>query len=95
MEKIANLLQIEFLGNTLQGYLIFLVVFLGSIMVLHLGGTFVLSRLKVIVEKTSSKVDDFILEICEKMVFPLLYLCAFYFAGNIHVQVNAFREMVL
>lgn len=82
MEKIGEILQIEFLGNTLQGYLISLIVFLGSLLVLHFIGVLLLRRLKAYTEKTVSKLDDFILDICEKTIFPLLYLGAFYFAAK-------------
>lgn len=82
MEKLLGVLEIEILGNTLQRYLMFLVVFLGLIFFLRKFGKIFLCSLKKFTQKTSIQFDDFILEVCEKNIFPLLYAGSFYLASK-------------
>lgn len=81
MEKLLAILKIEVLGNTLQAYLVSLLVFAGTTLVLNLLRTIFMGRLRKYVERTTSKFDDFILEVCNQNIFPILYVSAFYFAA--------------
>ena len=73
-------LQKVFFGNTLAAYLGAVIFFAGAFLVLYLVNQFILTRMKRFAEKTETRLDDFFIEIFKKMILPLLYVGAVYFA---------------
>ncbi|MBU0694621.1 MAG: mechanosensitive ion channel family protein [Candidatus Omnitrophica bacterium] len=71
-----------FLGNRLLDYIIFLLIFLGALIVIKIFRGIVLKRLKKLAEKTVTTIDDFLISTLERIVLPLLYFGAFYLAVN-------------
>jgi len=58
-----NILNINFLNNSVQDYLIFLGVFIGLFIVFRIFRTIVIERLDVIFKKTVNDFDDLIIDI--------------------------------
>ncbi|MBI3306867.1 MAG: mechanosensitive ion channel family protein [Candidatus Omnitrophica bacterium] len=73
-------LNIVIFGNSLATYCLSVIIFIGGLLVLFLVKSLVIGRLRVFVEKTQGKRDDFLLSLFEKMVMPILPVAAFYFA---------------
>ncbi|MFH1784666.1 MAG: mechanosensitive ion channel family protein [bacterium] len=95
-------LQGEFLGNPLKDYAVSLLIFLGSVLVLHVLKAILLKRIEAIVSKTKTKMDDFILKFFEKAILPILYFAAIYIAirslslsPGIHKAINAGWVIIL
>jgi small-conductance mechanosensitive channel len=78
--NLKSILEYNFLGNTLYAYLLFLLTFIIALLALHFIKRVFISKLKRLSEKTSTKIDDFIMEACEKIIMPLFYFGAFYLA---------------
>jgi len=89
-----EILQKTFFQNTVQNYLTFLVIFsLGVIGIKILKGV-VLARLRKWSEKTTTTTDDFIINLLEKKLIPLLYLAILYFSLQSLTLTKAVTQMV-
>ncbi len=73
-----ELLNSVYFGNKLLDYLICLSVFIAGIVALLVFKRIVLGRLKKWSQKTKTTIDDFIIQIFDKNIIPLLYFGAFY-----------------
>ncbi|MBK0378920.1 mechanosensitive ion channel family protein [Mucilaginibacter segetis] len=71
-----------FLGNTLLAWGISILIFIGCIILIKVFKGVGLSQLKKWAARTTTTIDDFLIETIEKSVVPLLYIAAFYFAVN-------------
>lgn len=78
-EQLAFLDKV-FLGNTLKAYLVAILFFFGSLVTLYLLKAMGLRRLKQWIRQTPWKYDDMMLEVFEKLLWPLFYVGAFYFS---------------
>ena len=78
-----NMVEQVILSNRILDYLVALSLFLGSIIVIKIFQAIVLKRLKVWAEKTATTLDDFIVNITETIITPLLYFGAFFLSINI------------
>lgn len=89
MEKyLQRFVDIVILGNSISAYLFSFGVFLVSVFALHFLHGILFKRLKAVISNGPFKTNDFILGFYEKMVAPLLYFAAFYFAAN-QLSLNA------
>ncbi|MEE8329777.1 MAG: mechanosensitive ion channel domain-containing protein [Thermodesulfovibrionia bacterium] len=77
-----DILQISFLQNTILDYLIFLSIFIVGILVIRIFKSVVLKRLKTWAEKTATTIDDFLIDIVQKTLLPLLYFGIFYISAR-------------
>ena len=75
-----SILQKTFLGNTVKDYLISLLIFLIGIFILYLVKNIMLKQIKKFAEKTTTKIDDFMLKFFSKIIIPILYFSAVYAA---------------
>ncbi|MBU2044492.1 MAG: mechanosensitive ion channel family protein [Candidatus Omnitrophica bacterium] len=71
-------LNLIFFGNSLLSYLICAAIFLGISFAAKVFKIIFLKRLKSWAEKTSNTLDDFLVEIIEKIAVPFLYLFGLY-----------------
>ncbi|HEY8464317.1 MAG TPA: mechanosensitive ion channel domain-containing protein [Bacillota bacterium] len=79
---LRDFLDQTFLNNRLWDYLNFLVVLLfGSIMIKVLK-MYIFKHLKIWSEKTTTKIDNFLVNTLDKKLFPFLYLALLYFGLN-------------
>ena len=76
----SAILQKSFLQNSVLDYLIFLATFLIGIFVIKILKGISLHRLKAWSKKTATTIDDFLIQIVEKNLIPLLYFGVLYFA---------------
>jgi small-conductance mechanosensitive channel len=74
----SDVLQRSFLQNSVLDYVIFLAAFLIGILVIRISKSIVLHRLKAWSKKSATTVDDFLIQITEEKLIPLLYLGVFY-----------------
>lgn len=79
---LQDLLNQEFLRNRVADYAVFLAILLGGAIGVHFVRWAVLRRLRVLAEKTSTKLDDFAVAIFRKSLLPLAYYGVFYLAST-------------
>ncbi len=82
IHSLTKFLAIVFLGNTLQKYLISIVIFLVGIILIKILEHYILNLILKLTEKTKTTVDDFIVKLIQKNTFPLFYYAAFYVSIN-------------
>ena len=75
---LRDILQQTYYNNRVLDYLICLAAFIVGIVIVQIFKTVLLRRLKVWAEKTSTTVDDFLLQTIDKKLMPLFYLGIFY-----------------
>lgn len=73
-------LQQTLFHNSVARYLIFLAIFVGTVVVLKLFDSIVLRRLKAQAEKTATRIDDLLIHTLEYIFMPVGYFAAFYMA---------------
>jgi small-conductance mechanosensitive channel len=73
-----RILEQVFLGNRISSYLIAIAALLMSFLVINIVIRYFIKRLKKISEKTTTTIDDFLVNILEKLAIPFLYLLAIY-----------------
>ena len=75
-----DILQATFFSNRVMDYLICLAVFIGGVVAVHIFDRLLLFRLKKWSKQTETSVDDLLVRIVEKKLFPILYFGVFYFS---------------
>jgi len=75
-------LKQEFFSNTIEAYLIALIAFIGSLVVLKIFKTIVIAKIKKISQKTNTKVDDMIIDAINSIHWPFFVFVSFYFCLN-------------
>ncbi len=83
MLKLGSLLKVKFLENTLRQYFLFLIVILIGIFTLNIFKNFFLRRLKAWAKINRTDLDEFLIELFERIGLPLMYYGIFYFATNL------------
>jgi small-conductance mechanosensitive channel len=73
-------LESTFLNNTMLNWGIAIIIIIGALLIIKTFKAFIIKRLKKWALQTQTNWDDFIIEIIEKSVIPLLYISSFYFA---------------
>lgn len=68
------------LNNEIRHWIIFMVILLGSVIVLRLFQRLAINRIKKLSASTKTTIDDFIVKIIQSSIMPLLYVLAFYFS---------------
>lgn len=75
-----EILELTYWGNTLHNYLISFAFIIVGFVVLHLIKNYVLSRLKKIVSRTESNLDDIALQVVERFGIPIFRVLVIYWA---------------
>ena len=70
----------SFWGNSLMVYLSATGIFLGIIILIKIINKLILRRVKILAERTKTTLDDFAVELAEKLVVPFSYFLAAYIA---------------
>jgi small-conductance mechanosensitive channel len=78
LSGIEEMLKLEYFGNTLGKYLIFIGVMLAGVICIRIFRGIVLKRLITWSETTLTSIDDFILTSINRKVIPLAYFGIFY-----------------
>ncbi len=91
---IDNFFQTSFLGNSIQGYLIFLAVFIVGILIIKVIKSVSLHRLKAWSEKSATTIDDFLLVIFKTKLIPLFYFGVFYLSFNSLTLTASVRRII-
>lgn len=83
MEELQSLLGVPIFGNTLQDYLVAVIVLLGVILFLKLLRNVLIGRLERLSRQTTTDVDDFVVELLKRHVGPWVYfLTALYLSSR-------------
>jgi len=77
-----DLVNRTYLGNSVMDYLISLAIFMLAVLILYLVRSVVIKKARVLAGKTSTTVDDFLIDTISKRLIPLMYVSAFYFSIN-------------
>ena len=84
-----ELLNLSFFGNTIERYTLSLLIIVIGFLVLRLIQNYLLARLRNLVSKTSSNLDDIALQVVEKFGIPILRVLIIYFSVELlHFQPN-------
>ncbi|HVV55174.1 MAG TPA: mechanosensitive ion channel family protein [Mucilaginibacter sp.] len=67
-------------GNTLEAWAISAGIFLACVIAIKIFKRVILVWLKKLAQKTATTLDDYLVEVMERSLVPLLYVAAFYFA---------------
>ena len=84
----------EYFGNLVADYLFFLAVLVAGIVLVTVFRRVILWRLRRWAETTTTKIDDFIIDIFRKMLVPLAYYGVFYLAAK-NLNLNRFLERAI
>ena len=79
---IQQIIEQMFLGNRIADYLIAVFLFLAGSGAINLFRRLLLKRLKKWAEKTATTLDDFLVELIQKIVLPLAYFGILYLSIN-------------
>ena len=81
MQELQEVMDTQFLGNTLRVYLVSAAAFLGVLGGLPIAKAIALRHLKALAAKTTNDFDDLLHDLLRRLVGPLVYLfTALYFA---------------
>ncbi|MEA2088949.1 MAG: mechanosensitive ion channel family protein [Patescibacteria group bacterium] len=86
--------QYEFLGNTIKGFLIALIVFFVSLIIFKIFQSIVLYKLKKIAEKTKTDIDDTFVKIINTLRPPFYSFLSFYLALNFLAIKNIAEKII-
>jgi small-conductance mechanosensitive channel len=77
---LSEILEKTFLQNRVEDYILVVGWFVAGVVSVKIIKTIVLNRLRAWSEKTTTTIDDFLVEMIEHKLVPLLYFVAFYFS---------------
>ncbi len=83
-----------FYQNRILDYVISVAVFLVALLLVRVFKHIILRRLRVWAERTSTKIDDFMIHTFEKTLFPIFYFGSFYLAVRILVLPPALNKYI-
>ncbi|HEY8935934.1 MAG TPA: mechanosensitive ion channel family protein [Cyclobacteriaceae bacterium] len=89
-----NILSIEYLGNTVQDYLIALGIALGGLLLISLLKKIIAKRIKQAVSKSESKLDDLLVKDIEDFVLPIVTFLFIYWGINYLTLSEKFSRVV-
>ena len=89
-----QILELVFGGNRVLDYLIACGALLIGILVIKIVISCIIKRIKSVAGRTASTIDDFIVNVLEKVGIPFLYLLTFYIAVK-SLSFNAYFETIL
>ena len=75
---ITNIMNQLYLNNTVYDYLISLTLFIAAVIVLKIVRAVFVKRIKALAEKTTTTIDDFLVDAVSGKLIPVLYFAAFY-----------------
>ena len=88
MEAIKALLaSYEYWGNTYWSYVVALVIFVGSLIVLKLFQTIILARVRALSKKTKTDIDDAFIDAISK-ISKLFYIALSAYAGSLYLNLS-------
>ena len=74
MSMITNVLNLTFLGNTFQDYLIFVMVTFGLYLIFSVIVTFTIKKLEKLAKKTKNNFDDITINALKKLKWPIFLI---------------------
>ena len=75
-----NILDVTFLGNSIYRWIIAVAIIIAALIVIKVVKQIVIKRLKKWAMTTNTTWDNFIIDVIDKSVIPLVYISSFYFA---------------
>ena len=94
IDLVSDMLAPQFLGNTVQAYLIALAVFFGVIILIRIFKAVVVKRLHQLAKRTTTDIDDFLIRLL-RHVDPIVYISmAFYIATRPLVLAEGLQQVL-
>ncbi len=90
----TNILEKVFFQNRLADYLVCMGIFIAGVLIAHIFKSIILIRLKSWAKKTATTIDDFVVQVFQKNLLPLLYFGAFYISVQ-HLTLLPVLEKIL
>lgn len=78
LKSVEQFFYLTYLENRIFDYLLFLLIFLGGMLIIKIIKNIILKQILKWTKKSGTTVDDFLIETIQKMVIPQLYYFAFY-----------------
>ncbi|HNZ26412.1 MAG TPA: mechanosensitive ion channel family protein [Spirochaetota bacterium] len=92
--SIKDFLQKEFFGNSIESYIIFIIILLSIMLILFVIEKIVIAKFQTFSKKTNTNLDDLIVNIVKKNMFPLTSYGSFYLALK-YLKINALLSKVV
>lgn len=78
MQRFSSILEQTYFGNRILDYFTCIAFFVAGILILKLTHLFVIRRLNAWAKQTKTSIDDFLVELLQKILMPFLYCVAAY-----------------
>ena len=85
MEALLDVIDRQFLGNTVEDYLVAAAVFLGVCVGLPIGKAIILRRLKTLAQRTANDLDDLVIDLLHRLIGPVVYLFTALYVSTLFV----------
>ena len=95
MQALLEMMDSQFLGNTVQDYLVFGTIFLGVLGVLPIGKAIILRQLRLLSERTANDFDDLLHDLIRRIVGPFVYLFTALYFGTLSLTLPGDLSRVL
>ena len=95
MQALLEMMDSQFLGNTVQDYLVFGTIFLGVLGVLPIGKAIILRQLRLLSERTANDFDDLLHDLIRRIVGPFVYLFTALYFGTLSLTLPEDLSRVL
>lgn len=95
MQALQDAMGSQFLGNTLQDYLISAAVFFAVFAGLPIAKAIVLRQLKTVSKRTANDFDDLIHDLLRRLVGPIVYLLAALYFGTLALTLPEYLDRLL
>ena len=83
MQALLDMMDSQFLGNTVEDYLVSAAVFVGVVVGLPIAKAIILWHLKGLSERTANDFDDLVHDLLRRLVGPLVYLSTALYFGTL------------
>ena len=95
MQALLEMMDSQFLGNTVQDYLVFGAIVLGVLVGLPIGKAIILRQLKALSERTANDFDDLLHDLVRRIVGPFVYLSTALYFGTLSLTLPEDLSRVL
>ena len=85
MQALLDVMDRQFLGNTVEDYLIGAAVFLGVLVILPIAKAIILRHLKTLSQRTANDFDDLLHDLLRQLIGPVVYLVTALYVGTLFV----------
>lgn len=93
-DSIKEFLQKEFLRNSIKSYIVFIAILLSALLILFVIKKIVIAKFQNLSKKTETKLDNLLVNIVKKNIFPITSYGSFYLAIK-YLKINEFLNKTI